>query len=177
MSTENTKPSAYPIFAFNFNNLIGYKGKADRKARSAAAEKLGVKYENIRVWSEGLYLPKGEALLKIKEKYKISIDKLLTGHDPSMEEYWQGNEEIKILCDEIKEIIGSGDAEIISALTQNIKEFKKSIDKDKKMDNMERELKEIRRVLAHLKKTTSPGRDGGTLREPAMRTAKKRKAG
>ena len=162
MSTENTKQHLYPIFAKNFNEMIGYVGeKPDRKAR-AAAKRLGVDYEKVRTWSEGLYLPKGEALLNISEKYPdINIDWLLTGRGnkdtsssvPPDEDVPMVlmPSELRAVYPDLEYIFSSKNPGVKQALSANIREFKESVIKDEKaaerdakIDKLEEDVRELK---------------------------------
>jgi len=162
LSTDKTKQSVYPTFARNFNRLIGYKDKSDRQARSKAAEKLGVKYENVRIWSEGHYLPKGEMLLKIKKTYNVSVDWLLSGDGspPQMYgygiseintkygDYWQGcSEEVMYYCKKLRQIIESDDHVTATAIKNNIDAFDLSLNRKKEFEKVKKEVDELKKAV------------------------------
>ncbi len=163
-----TKKSAYPEFAERFNDLIGYKGEKDRKARPTAAEKIGVSAENVRVWSAGLNLPNGEALLKIKKAYpEISVDFLLFGDQDHRNENativtFPSQE--KSVSDIFGDILREGDEGTRAILTLALQGVIKMTDRD-------RDIKEIKDLLERILKTsgllkkTNKGRAPGTPEE------------
>ena len=162
MSTKNTKQSAYPVFAANFNIAIGYIG-GDRRARSVAAETLGCTYENVRVWSEGHYLPKGEMLLKIKECYNVSIDWLLTGISESAAGSCimpPGSDEF---CSMLRDILSQNtDEQIKSALRTNLVAFKNSADKDREAIEKAKKMTEMEKKVDYLMQLYESKMQSGT---------------
>lgn len=71
-------------------------------------------------------------------------------------------DELRDICRDVKYVMEE-DGDFADALKANIKAFRKSVEIDRRLKNLEEGL--------------SAGRDGGTLQEPARRTARKRKAG
>jgi transcriptional regulator with XRE-family HTH domain len=47
--------------------------------QEAFAEQLGISQSQLSKYERGLILPPAEVLLRLKEKFKISVDWLLTG--------------------------------------------------------------------------------------------------
>jgi transcriptional regulator with XRE-family HTH domain len=47
--------------------------------QEAFAEQLGISQSQLSKYERGLILPPAEVLLRIKEKFKVSVDWLLTG--------------------------------------------------------------------------------------------------
>ena len=140
--------------------MIGYKNKDDRQARSAAAKILEVNYENIRVWSEGLFLPKGEMLLKIKEKYNINIDQLLTGEEKKDEgcEVKCGDK-IAQLCKKVKDVVES-ETHWGASLEANIHSFKVGLDNDQKVTKLERDVTDLKKSIRGSLSDMGPARRG-----------------
>lgn len=128
MSTLNSNKPLYKLFAKNFNTIIGYMD-GDRSARSTAAEKLGVTYENVRVWSEGFFLPKADMLLKIKIAYNVSIDWLLTGETP-VGEAPPFSPAVMDICLTVRDVMEQNtDAEIKEAMRSMLTLFKHTLEK------------------------------------------------
>lgn len=110
--------------------------------------------QNIQNWRKRGKMPWKE-LYDYAIKEKIPLDWLFSGHWPEIDDYWQGCEEAKPMCEEIREIVKSGDIDVIEALNKNIKEFKKSVEKDKTIKKLGDEIIEIKRMIGKNKKKTN----------------------
>lgn len=127
-------------------------------------------------------------MLLISNKFRVSIDWLLAGESPEPVcikapeqdrpvlkvadhgKYGTADDECPVNCEgDLREICRSvkyvveDDGEFADALKANIKAFKKSVELDRRVKNLEQ--------------TISVGSGGGIPQAPARSTAKKRKAG
>jgi transcriptional regulator with XRE-family HTH domain len=183
MSMKKTEISVNNLFSRNINILVN---KND--GRYCFADMLGITYDSVRRWCNGEGIPTGKQLLNIREIYNISIDWLLAGEnlepvylkvpEPARAafmvaedgKYGTSEDECPVNCEgNLREICRSvkyvveDDGEFADALKANIKAFKKSVELDRRVKNLEQSI--------------STGQGGGMPQVPAGSTAKKRKAG
>ena len=121
----------YYMFAFNIKLIADRNG-----GMKALAKNLDVTYESVRRWCNGEYLPDGQTLLTVQEKYSVSIDWLLNGAKKSgLKCPFCGDwtEDIRTACADMKEILESDDEAVRTALRSNLAAFKQSIEKNKKL--------------------------------------------
>lgn len=175
MSSKKTIITNNILFVNNINKIVNENGGS-----YVFADKIGVSYDAVRQWRIGENLPDGKRCLAIRNEFGISIDWLLAGSDPEPVKITLGiNEEtppygtphhscpvncdgnLREICRSVKYVI-EDDGEFAEALKANIKAFKKSVELDRRVKNLERSL--------------SSGQGGGIPQAPARSTARKRKA-
>jgi len=182
MSRKKTHNFDLFLFVNNIKSLVDEIGD-----KYIFAEAIGVSYESVRRWCNGENLPDGQQLLAIKEKLSVSTDWLLAGENPEPVygkapeqgssalmvadhgKYGTSDNECPVNCEgNLREICRSvkyvmeDDGEFADALKANIKAFKKSVELDRRVKNLEQ--------------TISTGQGGGMPQAPARSTARKRKA-
>jgi hypothetical protein len=133
------------LFAKNINRIVDDKG-----GKYVFADAIGVSYDAVRQWCIGENLPDGKRLLAIRDKFKVSIDWLLTGTEANIPTpgvaqamphyqcpFCSGmSDETKELCKKVKDIMESKHKYIAPALSANIDAFHYSIEKEKEQDNV-----------------------------------------
>lgn len=155
----------YFIFTNNINKLIAKNG-----SKKDFAQSLGVTYDTVRRWGLGEFLPGGAELIKIAEKYDVSIDWLLTGKVPPLAtdiENWAP--ETQEACRTVKRVIESGDKTTALALQMNLHAFSQSIDRYDDNRILKKDIEQLKREVKQLKKINDnppedkPGTDMGVL--------------
>ena len=126
------------LFVKNINKLVDNNG-----GRTAFAGQIGVNYDTVRSWCLGKYLPGGDYLIIIREKFGVSIDWLLTGkenHIVSEPATGYNNTSFydcvlpKEICEQVKEIIESNHPVIKPALISNLAALQYGIRKEKSQE-------------------------------------------
>jgi len=182
MSRKKTYKSDYFLFAKNISKIAD-----DNGGKYAFADALGVVYDSVRRWCNGENLPDGQIFFIIRNKFGVSVDWLLAGENPepvyltapeqdrpALMVADQGSygisagecpvkcdDDLRELCRRVKYIIDDN-GEFAEALKANIKAFKKSVELDRRVKNLEQSL--------------SSGSGGGIPQAPARSTAKRRRA-
>lgn len=126
MSSKNTSNIEYKIFTSNIRQLVEKAG--GKKELSAI---IGVNYDTVRRWCLGEFLPSGNQLLTIKEKFGISIDWLLTGREPGLEDL---PEEISKVMSDLKEILVNAPDVFVTSVLSNISAVKYAMQNRGKKD-------------------------------------------
>lgn len=126
----------------------------------------------------------------IRNKFGVSIDWLLTGSDPTPVMSYEIREtgspyvssppcpycsgmtdEMKRLCNTLKDIIDSKHPVIVPALLSNLEAFKHSVDKERKQDE---DIDKLKREVRHLKTLMSADMVTGTGRAAGAGMQKKK---
>ena len=130
MSRKKINKVYVGAFRNNINYLIDKHG-----GPVAFSSKIDVSYQAVLNWSKGENLPDGGALLKMHEKYGVSIDWLLTGQSANgsaCPHCGDWPDDIRDLCAAVKKILESNDAVVRTALRSNIAAFRESIEKNRR---------------------------------------------
>lgn len=149
------------MFVSNINKLISDAGGVFEFANMIGSDK-----ETVRKWSKGSSLPRSSELLKIVAiRPDISLDWLLLGKDSSQEFMCEWNEEAVEACKALKEIIESGDAVAKAAIMSNLLAFRESIKKNKRIDQLEKDVRELKKRRSAGSSVADPG---GIIEKKAM---------
>ncbi len=152
MSREKTTKVENNLFAKNINKLV-----IDNGGRYVFAESIGVSYEAVRQWCIGEKIPDGKRLLAIREKYRVSIDWLLTGTASSppaadaakdfLPAHWP--EDMRKACRQMQKIfLSDHDHDVIKpALIASLNAYEASIDNELLHTTEIKELKEREYIL------------------------------
>ncbi|OPY13668.1 MAG: helix-turn-helix protein [Syntrophus sp. PtaB.Bin001] len=174
MSEKRGKSKPDPEITKTFSENL----KSCIKTNDWLAGKAGISPQAVSEYTTGKSLPRGDILYNISKAIDKSMEWLLTGKDPMADDFWAGREAARLMCEEIIEIVKSGDAGVIQALKNNIDEFKKSVKKDEKIRSLEDDISEIKRQIGiNKKKTNSTGQLSDTHKKPATSTGSKEKVG
>lgn len=179
MSSKKTNKQLFFLFSQNILDIIKEKCGDDKYE---FAKKIEVHYDTVRRWSNGANLPDGGDLLKIKEKFGVSIDWLLTGAakanvaEKTVEEssvpYRADSpraQELKRACQQVKNIILSNHPVIKPALLSNLAAFEYSIEKEMKQDE---KIKKINKRVKELENALSKGQLTGIGEAASSNTGK-----
>jgi len=142
----------YSAFVTGINELIGRVSGGNKKQ---FARDLRVNYDTVRCWCAGEYLPGGETLLLLHEKYNVSIDYLLTGKDPSAVFMDEWSPEVRRACSDVKTIMEQGHSEDIVALSANIRALKRDLEPySEKLDinRLEKDMDKLKSFLNDLRR-------------------------
>lgn len=139
----------FNAFVTGINELIEQVSGGNKKQ---FARDLGVNYDTVRCWCAGEYLPGGETLLLLHEKYNVSIDYLLTGKDPGAAFMNEWPPLVRDACTQVKEILTQGKIAAAVALHTNIKALAQTVQKNKERENPEYDLDMLKAVVRELRR-------------------------
>lgn len=161
MSSKITNKIVFSEFACSITKLINDQCAGDKYLFGDSIETA---YDTVRRWCKGEYLPDGIHLLMIHEKYKVSIDWLLTGkakhNDDSMDCETKCGEKISQLCKKVKEVVES-ETHWGASLEANIHSFQAGLDGDKEREEIKKDMRELKKHNAGLSSAT-PQKDIGS---------------
>jgi len=153
------------VFVKNILALVDRHSEGNQRAFNAK-----IKHRDaVSKWKSGKR-PNFEIFLRVLKEFRCSADWLLTGKDDIAHE--SPASVPKDISDDLAYIFKNGDIRSIQAITMDVKEFRKSMERDKKVEEVEARLSKVEEALT----TNPPGKPTEDMEEKQSITRKKKVA-